>query len=123
MRLIEAYRELTLNEREIVDRLLEPHFQGRDEIAEQIRSGKVRRADSDGCLEFYVESEVKARVLQRVPTEAEAEDEDGVVIHALLHVVDGKVKELEFHKEAPLPIKRMPKASEWRVVTFPPPKP
>jgi hypothetical protein len=31
--------------------------------------------------------------------ESEARDTDGVIIHVLLHVVDGKASELEFFKE------------------------
>lgn len=116
-----GYRELFLPERQLVARLLESDFPGRDEIIEQMKEVKVRPADDDGCLEFLVSDKSEAPVLHRVPVEAEAEDEDGVGIHALLHVASGKVKELEFYKDDGTPIKRMPDASEWRILALPPP--
>src|SRR6266508_3873314 len=115
-RFVENYRELTPTERQLLERLLGAEFTGRDEIAEQVKTCKVRAVDEHGCLEFFVQSETKAPVRQGVPIEAEAEDEDGIVIHMLLHVVDGKVKELEFYSESNSPIKRIPDPSEWRLI-------
>lgn len=109
------FREMNAQERELVSRLLEVNFPGRDEIAQQLKVAKVRAADADGCIQFYVEGDMKAPVVQTVPVEAEAEDEDGMDIHALLHVNEGKIKELEFFKGDSSPIKRMPPASAWRV--------
>lgn len=115
------YRELTGDEASLIARLLEGNFAGRDEIAQQVMTSRVRRADEDGCLEFLIESPTRAPVAHSVPAEAEAEDEDGVGIHALLHVSEGKVKELEFYKEDGTPIRRMPEPSQWRVLYLPPP--
>jgi len=47
---------------------------------------------------------VKAKVKRRIPAEAEFRDTDGVLIHILLHVIDGKVNELEIYKEDGSPI-------------------
>jgi hypothetical protein len=117
----ETYRELNASERQLLKRLLESDFPGRTEIATQVESCRVRTLDEDGCLEFSISSELDASVEQRVPVEAEAIDEDGGKIHMLLHVVHGKVDELEFYKESAIPIRRLPPANEWEVIILPAP--
>jgi hypothetical protein len=59
-------------------------------------------------------------VVQRIPVEAEAKDEDGTVIHALLHVVNGRPTELEIYSESGTPAKRMPPASAFELIVLPP---
>jgi hypothetical protein len=115
----EIFRELESLEGELLDRLLEGPFPGRDEITEQVRSCRVRTLDEDGCLEFSVLSNIKAPVAHRVPVEAEATDEAGNKIHMLLHVVDGKVNELEFITESEAPAKHLPSAKDWEVIVYP----
>ena len=57
----------------------------------------------------------------RGPTvEAEAKDEDGVVVHIRLHVVAGKPVELEFFREDGATVKRKPHASALELVVLPP---
>jgi len=96
----QSFRDMQQKERELIRKLLEPAFPGRDELVQQLETAKVRTIDSDGSLEFLITSPVKANsVKSRVPTEGEYEDPDGVTVHILLHVVGDKAKELEFYRE------------------------
>ncbi len=92
-------RQPTNDERSIMERLLEGDFPGRDELHEQIDNCLVEPIDHNGSLKFLAETEVRAPVKSRIPTEGETEDEDGVTIHVLLHVVEGQVHELEVYKD------------------------
>jgi hypothetical protein len=58
--------------------------------------------------------------VQRVPVEAEGKDEDGVTIHMLLHVVEGRPAELEFFREDSATVKRIPSPSEFELIVLPP---
>jgi hypothetical protein len=111
-----TFRDLTLHERRIIDRLLAKAFPGRDELCEQMKNCFVRAIDEDKSLEFLVKSNVKAKVKKRIPIEAEFEDIDGVLIHILLHVIDGMVNELEIYKEDGSPIIERPDPSKLKVV-------
>ena len=101
-------RPLTDYESRLLGRLLQPAFPGRDAIAEQIANSQVAQIDPNGSLTFSVKSNTKAGVKRRVPVEGEFEDADGVVIHVLLHVVDGIVNELEIYREDSSPIVSLP---------------
>ena len=94
-----SQRPLTDWERRLILRLLEPAFPGRDVLINQLESTLVRLIDENGSLELQCESMSKASVEKRVPTEGEAMDRDGLTIHYLLHVVDGKLQELEVYKD------------------------
>jgi hypothetical protein len=111
-----TFRDLTTHEQGIIDRLLEKAFPGRDEICEQMKKCLVRTIDEDESLEFLVKSDVKAKVKRRIPVEAEFQDIDGVLIHILLHVIDGKVNELEIYKEDGASIIESPDPSRLKVV-------
>jgi hypothetical protein len=114
------FRDLTRSERAILDCLLDHDFPGRDEIAQQLVNCSVRVIDENGSLEFQINSPIKASsVRSRVPTEGEAEDSDGVIIHFLLHVVDGVLRELEIYKEDNSTLLAMPDINAIRV--FAPP--
>src|SRR5690348_3882025 len=91
----EGFREPTDGERKLLMRLLQADFPGRTELASLVESSLVKIIDEDGGLELRAQREGKALVTKRVPVEAEASDSDGVTIHMLLHVVDGKPTELE----------------------------
>jgi hypothetical protein len=91
-------RKLSPHERSIVDRLLEEHFPGRDQVRAQIDDCLVEPIDENGSLRFLVGRSAKAPVRRRVPVEGYIEDEDDVPIHVLLHVVKGEVEELEIFK-------------------------
>lgn len=113
------YRELVSKEKAILDRLFENPFPGRDEIVKQIKLSKVRSIDeykdNYGSIEFRLQVDIKAPVLQRVPVKALAYDVDNVPIEILLHVVDGKVNELEVVKSDGSPIKVFPSAEKFEV--------
>ena len=94
-----SYRPLTDWERRMILRLLEPPFPGRDVLRDQLDHTLGRSIDENGSLELQCESLTKAPVEKRVPTEGEATDRDGTTIHYLLHVVAGKMHELEVYKD------------------------
>jgi hypothetical protein len=116
-------RTLKPNERQIIERLLQDPFPGWDELRAQIFKSRVEPideyGDEYGSLQFEVEDGPKAKVTQRVPVDARANDSDGVPIEFLLHVVDGVVRELEIYKADGSPIVRHPVASDLQEFTYP----
>ena len=101
-----SYRRLTSWERRLILRLLSSPFPGRDALLTQVENAvgcplheDGTPLDEDGSLYLKTSSPVKASVRARVPTEGEAPDADGVAIHYLLHVVDGRIDQLEIFKE------------------------
>src|SRR5260221_2217208 len=113
------FRKPTDEERSLLERLLEAEFPGRDELAPMIRNILVRTIDQDGGLEIRSQIEGKAPVVKRIPVEAEVKDVDGVVIHMLLHVLDGRPVELEFFREDGTTVKRMPSPSDLELIVLP----
>ena len=113
-------RKPTDEEQALLNRLLEAEFPGRDELARLLRRVLVKIIDEDGGLELQTQVEGKAPVVKRVPVEAEGKDEDGAVIHMLLHVVDGRPVELEFYKDGIGTVKKMPPPSAFELVVLPP---
>lgn len=113
-------RAMTLFEKQLFARFLSQPFSGREEIADQISAASVRTIDQDGSLEIQSTSPVLAMgVKARVPVEAEGEDEDGVCIHLLLHVVDGRASELEVYKEDGTEIRVLSEVNALRVSIVP----
>lgn len=106
-----VFRTPTDYEQSLLERLLEAEFPGRDQLTPMIHNLLVRTVDESGGLELRSQVDGKSPVAKRVPVEAEAKDEDGVVIHILLHVVDGRPIELEFFKEDGTAIRRRPSPS------------
>ncbi len=98
------WRSLAPNEKSILDRMLQEDFPGRDEIARQLGHALAREIDREGSLEFSVEPDPWIETKYRVPVEAECKDSDGVTIHLLLHVLDGRLSELEIFKEDSSPV-------------------
>ena len=114
------FRKPTDEERLLLERLLDAEFPGRDELAPMLRNLLVRTIDEDGGLELLTEVSGKAPVIKRVPVEAEAKDNDGIVIHIQLHVVDGKPVELEFYREDAAIVRRMALPSAVELIVLPP---
>jgi hypothetical protein len=115
------FREQTEKERELIARLLEPDFPGKETLARQMSPSRVRHIDLEGSLEFeFPLVESPAPVVKRVPIEAEGADDDGIGIHVLLHVVDGIAKEVEIYKDDGSPIERMPEPRELHLVVLGP---
>ena len=113
-------REPTELERLLLERLLEADFPGKSGLVPLLRQVVVRPLDEDGGLELQSQVEGKAHVAKRVPVEAEAKDDDGAVIHMLLHVVEGRPVELEFFREDGAKVKRMPPPSAFDLIVLPP---
>jgi len=93
------FRPLTPDEQAILGVLLGGEFPGKDALVEQSASASARQIDSNGSLEFSVSAGSPANVVRRIPVEAEAEDQDGVQVHVLLHVLEGLLAELEVYRE------------------------
>jgi hypothetical protein len=108
-------RRLTGTETRIIDKLLTEDFPGRGAIREQIRDSLVREIDSNGSLEFQVQAGPIARTDFRIPVEGEFEDIDGVTIHVLLHVVNGRLNELEVYKDDSARVAKMPGPENLRI--------
>jgi hypothetical protein len=114
------FRNPTDGEQALLNRLLEAEFPGKSELAPMMRLVLVKTIDEDGGLELRSQVEGKAPVVKRIPVEAEGKDEDGVVIHMLLHVVDGRPVELEFYRDGVGTVKTMPPASAFELIVLPP---
>src|SRR5438309_338034 len=80
-------RPLTDYERELLEALIGPGFPAREAALEQLRRSKAAQIDENGSLSFVFEEPVDKlpELKHAIPSEAELEDEDGVVIHLLLH--------------------------------------
>ncbi len=91
------WRDLNKAEKFILEKMFETPFPGRDELREQIVSCKVRDVfdalNKFWGIEFLVKSSALAKVKMRVPIEAYSTKNGPQEI--LLHVIDGKIKELE----------------------------
>jgi hypothetical protein len=114
------FRETTALERALLERLLEADFPGKSQLVPLVRNVLVRTIDDDGGLEIRCQIEGTAPVVKRVPVEAEGKDDDGVVIHMLLHVVDGRPVELEFFREDAGAVKKIPHPSVFELIVLPP---
>src|SRR6185436_8957046 len=94
-----ALRPPTVKERTLLGKLAMANFPGSKEVIDQLQSFQVKEIDENGSLELVSASGLDARVIGRVPVEGELVDRDGVRVHILLHVVNGRIKELEVFKE------------------------
>ena len=54
--------------------------------------------------------------MTRIPVEGEAPDRDGMMIHYLLHVVDGRMNELEVYKDDSLRVLRHAEPEDLKVL-------
>ncbi len=118
-------REPTQQELQLILKLLEEDFTGRDELLKQTENLKVRSIDGDDFSILLVPELVsKAFVYDRVPVEASYFDtpEDkarNMQTRVLLHVVDGLLAELEFYKDDSTSITRRPNLEELDITSLP----
>jgi hypothetical protein len=112
------FREISSDEKQLLQHLLNIDFPGRDAIQEQVGNSLVAEIDENGSLEFKSKIGIKANVKKRIPIEAEFEDIDGVRVHLLLHVVNGVVKELEIYKDDGSPIIKIPETEKIRIIEY-----
>jgi hypothetical protein len=113
-----AFRPLGTEEKRILNPLLSADFPGREALAAQCTSASGRQIDPNGSLEFALASGPRADVVHRIPVEAEVEDQDGVTVHVLLHVMDGGLNELEIFREDSGPLKRALAVEEFRLIVL-----
>jgi hypothetical protein len=112
------FRPLSDLEAQLLAVLLGTNFSGRDALAEQVAAASVREIDHNGSLEFAPADATPAEVARRVPVEAELDDNDGVTIHVLLHVVDGLLKELEVYRDDSGRIQRVLDPGDLRLMVL-----
>ncbi|MGO4258714.1 hypothetical protein AB4Y76_19940 [Marmoricola sp. RAF53] len=55
--------------------------------------------DRDGSLRLRPVDPTPAKVSRRIPVEATYVDTDGVLVHVLIHVINGVLDELEVYRE------------------------
>jgi hypothetical protein len=100
-------RALAETEREVIAFLLSEDFPGRQELVQQLDHVLCRTVDDDGSLELHVSGEApRAPVTARVASEGHMPDDDGMVVHVLLHVADGLMSELEIYRDDSTPPRR-----------------
>ena len=115
----ETYRALSQSERDILCRLLEVPFPGREELKEQLVDPDTRTIDEFDSIELRPKRQILAPVKKTVPVEAEAPDADGIMIRYLLFVRDGLAYELQIYKDDGSPIVRRPGVADLRVMVLP----
>jgi len=124
---------LTATERGILGFLLSAPCTGRDQLVQQRESAKAvidSRMRPPNLVRLSVERDpaTYARVAFRVPMMAEAHDTDGMVVHILLHVIDGYMDVLQTYREDPGHLTGLPNPEalqivevDGRVIRRPPP--
>ena len=116
----EGFRPLLDLERLQLRALLSVDFPGRDALMEQAKVVSARPIDQNGSLGFQsAPSNMEiAKVVRRIPVEAELKDRDGVTIHVLLHVVDGLLHELEIYRDDSGRVQRELAPKDFRLVVL-----
>lgn len=109
--MIKQYTDIDAFHLELLQKMMEYDFPGKEGLAAQIPFTKSRlkeRSDKYQSMEFVVERDEPADVSERMPIELEALDRDGVPIAVLLFVDDGKLDFMEIYKADGTQIKHMP---------------
>ena len=106
-------RSATSEEIALIKRLIEADFPGAVELRQQLTQAQVTYIEDHvpALLCRVPASALTAPVTKRVPVEAEFPDQDGVIMHLLVHVVDGRLEELNIFREDGGRILCMPPAS------------
>lgn len=104
-------RSLDTREHELVSALLGQLLVGRDRLAKQLQGITGEPIDENGSLRLSASGE-QMPMKFHVPVEAWAPDVDGVAIHYLLHVVEGRLAELEVYKDDSTTVIRHPSVEE-----------
>lgn len=119
---MKSCRALTSWEKRLLQRLLSWSFPGRDALVAQVEQAVVSPMredgtplDENGSFYFKTSSPESAFTKYPVPTEGEAQDVDGVTIHYLLHVVEGKIDRLEIYKDDGSEVRRQAEPEELTV--------
>jgi hypothetical protein len=106
--------------RQVVGHLLSKEFPGRNALAVQAASARLAALANSVSLSIQPDAALPvADVRYRVPVEAEASDQDGMPLHFLLHVVDGRLDELEiFRDDGERPI-ALPDPASLAITAYP----
>jgi hypothetical protein len=114
MQMDDAYRSPSAIEFALLKKLLERDFPGRNKLLGQFDGLSVKAIDKEGSLAIKVNPLAPpAEVNSRVVSEGYYCDEDeisceGPKVNVLLHVVKGKLAEIEIYKDDGSPIKKGP---------------
>jgi hypothetical protein len=101
---------------QLLEKLLDQEFPGRDELRVQLGAVVGRTTDEDGGLSLRCSAKSPAPVSCRVPTEVRCVDQDGVHINVALHVVEGFMNEIEIYKDDSSRVKQYPRAGDIVVI-------
>ena len=121
MGLDSEFHDPTDYERRLIDRLLSVPFQGRDQVRDQARSARVRWISNAAAPALIIQPSAEsktANVSTRVPTDATGRDSDGGEIFFLLHVVDGRLSEIEVYRGDGEPIQKFPPPETVKVMNY-----
>ena len=91
-------RNPTEYELKILEAMLKHMAHGADQLNEQLKHAQVSSIDEEGSLRFKINSPVVTDIEDRVPITGIFDDADGIPIYLLLHIVDGRLAELEIYK-------------------------
>jgi hypothetical protein len=92
-------RAPTDHERRIIAKLIDPLVAVRKVLLQQLATVRVKQIDDDGSLELRTDPDATAvSLVHRVPVEAEVKDIDGTTVVVALHVVEGRLAELEIYR-------------------------
>jgi hypothetical protein len=113
----DTYRSPSAIELALLKKLLERDFVGRDNLLRQLDGLSVKTLDEEGSLSIRVDplapsAEVKSRVVSEAYycDEGDGIPREGARVNVLLHVVKGKLTEIEIYKDNGSPIKKGPSA-------------
>jgi hypothetical protein len=109
LNVLDKPRDLREDERALIGQLLAQSFNGRDEVAAQLRGAQViaEGVGDTRTLRFAPPrgEAPPAPTTLRIPVEGIADDADGVAITVLLHVVNRWAAELEVYRVDGKPIR------------------
>ena len=107
----DAYRSPNATELALLKKLLEKSFPSRDELLGQLDGLSVKTIDKEGSLSLRVNPLAAwAKVKDRIVAEGyySESSSEGPKVHVLLHVVKGKLTEIEIYKDDGSPIRKEP---------------
>lgn len=96
---VEDLRPPSTTESDLLQRLLSANFHGAEALIRQLATTLVEPIDRDGSLRLKPVNPTPATVSRRIPVEATYADADGVLVHVLVHVINGVLDELEVYRE------------------------
>jgi hypothetical protein len=116
----EEFRPITTVEYEIIKKMLETKFRGRNQFVQQLVGLWAKPIDAQGSLRLRVTCTAAAPISRGIAVEArypdlDARDESGPCVNLLLHVADGRLSMLEIYKDDGGKILKVPNPAEMKV--------